>query len=55
MLKIISFDSLPVCVQVDGMNVVREDGDTNVAYVFFLMSYVVVVNWVLLQVVTELK
>ncbi len=36
--------------QVDGMNVVREDGHTNALYVFFLISYVVIINWILLQV-----
>jgi hypothetical protein len=39
-----------VRVQVDGMNVVGEDGHTNATYVFFLISYVVIINWILLQV-----
>ncbi len=42
-----------VRVQVDGMSVVDKDGHTNASYVFFLISYVVIVNWILLQVVSK--
>ena len=39
-----------VCFQVDGMSPVSEDGNTNTLYVIFLISYVVIINWILLQV-----
>jgi hypothetical protein len=46
---------LHVRFQVDGMSAVREDGHTNALYVFYLISYVVIINWILLQVETGLQ
>ncbi len=34
------------------MKLVGDDGHTNVLYVLFLISFVVIINWILLQVST---
>ncbi len=42
-------------LKVEGLDEVNEDGHTNALYLFYLISYVVIVNWILLQVAAGLK
>ena len=46
----VSKTSCVLVFQVEGLEEVNEDGHTNALYLTYLISYVVIVNWILLQV-----